>query len=328
MQISSITDVIGGVLENSPSISFIYSIKTTVNKLTQGDLYFAKNKKDLSLAIEKGAFAVVYDFDVDIYDDEIAWIKVDSYRKSLIKIFRFKLATLDLKAFYCNDISFELFDIYKNSKKNIHLISSNFDKTLKTIDSLEKGDIIVCNDKVLLDKIYPNNVCFNNLSFSISNLTKHSLFETSFTYDNFYFNKLKITSLYVQDFLRVYDFLEENIDFSKLKNLDSFKPIFIDKFINTVDYGRSDKFIISQKNQNLVENELLYIKQIYKYATTIVITKEFIEGLSCEQFVISNVNNLKNFLLTKKFNCVYLIGYEIVKVEKSLIKSNLQKSLL
>lgn len=319
-----------GELQNSPSISFIYSIKTNCKKVVQGDLYLARDKKDLEEAINNGAFAVVYDFEVTSYDNEIAWIKVDSCKKALIKIFRYKLASLDLKAFHCEDTVFDLLNIYKNtnSEKDIFLLSNNLDEVLKNIDLIKKNDIIVSNDPVLLDKIYPNNQIFDNLTFEVSNLTSHSIFECSFTYDNTYFNKIKISSLYIQDFLKVFNFFDENLDLSKLKNFDCFKPIFVDKFMNILDYGKSDKFIISQKNPTLVDLELNYIKNRYKYAKTIVISKTFIEGLNSEQFVISKVNTLKDFLLKKKFNCAYLIGYDISKIETTLNRCNLQKTLL
>lgn len=330
MQISSITDIMQGELQNSPCVSFVYSIKTNSKKVVQGDLYLAQDKKDLDEAIKNGAFAVVYDFEITSYDNEIAWIKVDSCRKALIKIFRYKLASLDLKAYYCEDVVFSLLKIYKSSNgtKPIFLLSNNLDEILKKIDLIEKNDIIISNDPILLSKIYPNIQSFDNLTFKISNLTSHSLFESSFTYDNTYFNKIKISSLYIQEFLKVSNFFDENLDLSKLKNFDCFKPIFVDKYMNILDYGKSDKFIISQKNPNLVESELDYIKNRYKYAKTIVISKTFIEGLNSEQFVISKINTLKDFLLKKKFNCVYLIGYDISKIETTLNRFNLQKTLL
>ena len=62
MKISSLIDIIEGELINSPSISFIYNIKTNAKKVNEGDLYIAKNPNDLALAIKNGAFAIIYDF--------------------------------------------------------------------------------------------------------------------------------------------------------------------------------------------------------------------------------------------------------------------------
>ena len=72
MQISSILDIVDGSLLNSPSISFIYSIKTKVNKVKEGDLFITKNLDDIELAIKNGAFAIILEENYPIIDNEIA----------------------------------------------------------------------------------------------------------------------------------------------------------------------------------------------------------------------------------------------------------------
>ena len=79
MKISSIVDIIDGSLLNSPSIPFIYSIKTNVRKIKEGDLFIAKNSDDIELAIKNGAFAIIIEKNLPIIDNEIAWIKVVNY---------------------------------------------------------------------------------------------------------------------------------------------------------------------------------------------------------------------------------------------------------
>ena len=59
MQISSLIDIIGGRLLNSPSISFIYSFKTDPSKVNEGDLFIARTINDIPLAVQNGAFAIV-----------------------------------------------------------------------------------------------------------------------------------------------------------------------------------------------------------------------------------------------------------------------------
>ena len=54
MQISSILDIVDGSLLNSPSISFIYSIKTNVSKVKEGDLFLARNLDEIQQAIKNG----------------------------------------------------------------------------------------------------------------------------------------------------------------------------------------------------------------------------------------------------------------------------------
>lgn len=112
MKISSIIDIIDGELLSSPSISFVYNIKVNSKKIVEGDLFIAKNPNDIEEAIANGAFAIIYDFDdINIVDNEIAWIKVKSTEESLIKLFRFKLSHLELEVYYCDKISFDLLNL-------------------------------------------------------------------------------------------------------------------------------------------------------------------------------------------------------------------------
>ena len=318
MNISSIIDIIDGQLQNSPSISFIYNIKTDPKKVIEGDLFLVKNKDDIEIAMQNGAFAIVYDFEIEVLDKEIAWIRVSSVYQALVKLFRFKFSTLNLEVYYCDKVTYDLINIYKSSKKEIHLISSNLLRSTKIIENLSEEEIFFCADEELIKKIYPNYKVFSTKEYKIDNLIEHSLFETSFSYEERYFNKLKIPSLYINQFLNVYNFLNMDIDFHKLMKLTHFKPIFVDKYLNIIDFGKSNKFIVCQKNLELLVNEIKYLEKKYKYGKTIFISPIYIEGLDEAQIVLEDLNNLKQVIKKENFNAIYIMGYDKFKVEETL----------
>ena len=325
MQISSILDIVDGSLLNSPSISFIYSIKTNSHKVKEGDLFIAKNTNEIELAIKNGAFAIIIDTNVPIIDNEIAWIKVKNIDLSIIKLIRFKLAIRNIEAFYCNKTIFDLLKIYStNFTKNIKLIPNKLENIFKYIDEIEDNDILISYDKNNLDSIYPKNIDFNDIVKlnTIDNLIEHSLFETSFSYENIYFSRLKISSLYIEDFLKVFNFLQQNLDLSKLKLFYNFKPLFLDRNLTLVEFGKSDKFIICQNNKDLYKDEIAYMKKQYKYAKTIFITSSYIDYLDKdEQIVMNDIEQLKPILRKSKFNGIYILGFNYKEVYEYLIKS-------
>ncbi len=149
MQISSILDIIDGRLLNQPSISFIYSIKTNPRKVKEGDLFIVQNSEDIELAITNGAFALVVDKDIDLIDSEIAWVKVNSIEETMIRLIRYLLSNLRLTAFYCNDVSYELFNILRKQTvhTNIKLVPNNISKFFKIIDDLEENDTLICSNQ-------------------------------------------------------------------------------------------------------------------------------------------------------------------------------------
>lgn len=327
MQINSIIDIVDGQLLNSPSISFIYNIKNNAKRIIEGDLFISSKTEDINLAIQNGAFAIIVEENMPIIDNEIAWIKVKSIEDALIRLFRFKLAAVDLKVFHCDVITFDLLNLYKSANKNIKFIEHDLEKSVKIIEELHADDILFSTNKTDLDKIYPENSNFNN-EYSIDNLIEHSLFETTFSCNEKFFSKLKLPSLYIQQFLDIHNFFGDDIDESKLKKFNHLKPIFIDKFASVLEFGKSNKFIISQKNYTLVEDEINYLATRYKYAKTIYISKEKFEDFDHKIHVLPSLNELKDFLKEEDFNCVYMMGYEYNEIEYILSQNTHYQSLL
>lgn len=313
MKISSIVDIVDGELLNSPSISFINNISSDANKVKTSDMFIAKNIEDLKIALQNGAYAVIFEKDFEVIDNEIAFIKVKNLELALLKIVRYKLSTLKIKSYFCTDETFDMLKLYQNNHtKPIFLISKNIEKAFKFIDDIKDGDILISKNKKLLESIYPDSKEFEKKldENSIKNLIKHSLFELSFSYKDIYFSKLRLSKIYLNSFLNIYDFFKGNIDISKLKLYSNFKAIFIDKDFQPIDSGKSDSFIICQTNKNLIPIEIAYLKNEFRYAKTIFVSKYKISFLDeKEQIIINNIEDLKNILKNLKFNCVYLIGF-------------------
>ena len=224
-----------------------------------------------------------------------------------------KLSILQIESYFCNDETFDMLKLYQNNHtKPIFLISKNIEKVFKFIDDIKDGDILISKNKKLLESIYPDIKEFEKKldENSIKNLIKHSLFELSFSYKDIYFSKLRLSKIYLNSFLNIYDFFKGNIDISKLKLYSNFKAIFIDKDFQPIESGKSDSFIICQTNKNLIPIEITYLKNEFRYAKTIFVSKYKISFLDeKEQIIINNIEDLKNILKNLKFNCIYLIGF-------------------
>jgi hypothetical protein len=329
VQITSILDIIDGKLLNSPSISFIYSFKTNVSKVKEGDLFIAYNLDDIQIAIEKGAFAIILENIYPITDNEIAWIKVDNLNTSVLKLIRYKLAHFNLNAFYCNDISCEFLKTFSSlSKRKIKIIPKNIKSFVSTLEDINDETIIFSNDNELLNKIYPNNSNFEVEDFLITNLLEHSLFEVSFIFNDKYFQRVKIPSIYIKDFIRVYNFLNiGEFDDSKLKNSNLFKTVFLDKNFNVVEFGKSDKFLISSNNITLVEKEIAYLQSKFTYGKIIYITSSYNHLLPKEQIVLKNISEIKNIFKNNTFNASYIVGYDFNDIEQNLLKVEKETTL-
>ncbi|RXJ93936.1 peptidoglycan synthetase [Malaciobacter molluscorum] len=329
MKISSIIDIMDGEVLNSPSISFIYNIKQCASKVKEGDLFVAKNLNDIQIAINNGAFAILVDSYVSVTDFEIAWIKVGNLDEAIIKFIRFKLSNYDLNVFNCDEITFNYIKYLKPLNKIDLKLIETIDDILKILDDIEINNILIFKDKHFMNKLYPQNHLIEQIdSNKLKNIVKHTMFETSFTYNNIFFQKIKVPELYITNFLMAYDFLDCELDFSKLKNCELLRPIFVDRFINQVEFGKSNKFLILQNNLSLIEKEILYLKQNFKYGKIIFLCKEEINNFYAKQNIIEKEENLKDFLKSSNFNAAYLIGYKYEKLNELLNSEDIQTTLL
>jgi ferrochelatase len=84
---------------------------------------------------------------------------------------------------------------------------------------------------------------------------------------------------------------------SKLKQFYNFKPLFLDKNLNLVDFGKSDKFVLCQNSDSLVKKEFQFLEKKYKYAKILFITSHKLDFIKKNQLVLKNIEDLKSTLM-------------------------------
>jgi ferrochelatase len=308
MQITFVVDIVGGKLLNTPAISFITQIHTKVKKINDGDLFVAKNKNDLNDAISNGAFAILFDFDTDILDNEIAWIKVDDISKAQVKILRFALSDKQTKSFYCDDISFELLKLFSSPKDDLIFLTNNISRDFEKLKNTN-NKIIFGSDKNYIKDILPASKKFTISKNKIKNLIQSSLFHTTFSFKDIFYKKIQIPNIYIDNFLAVekfYNGLKKILDYNKLKKFQYFNPIFIDKYFQIVDFGSSDKFILANKNKKLIKKDIEFLNKNYNYAKLVIINR------------FKNDTELFQKIKLLNFNALYIKGKSAFEIKKLL----------
>lgn len=210
MQISALTGLLEGKLLNSPFISFITQIHTQVSKINEGDAFFASNNEDIKKAIDAGAFAIILEFDTQIIDKEIAWIKVDNLNSSITKILRYKLLQKNLTFTYTSNILYDMLKLLKTkefNKKSLFL-SNNLQKNFEILIN-ENNKTVYSKDIKFINLISTNIINKKKISNSVDNLIVHSLFEISFSYKNIFYDKIRLSKLYLNEFIEAIDILDD-----------------------------------------------------------------------------------------------------------------------
>jgi ferrochelatase len=290
LKISSIVDIVGGVLQNKPAISFITQSHTNISKVKNGDLFFSSNATHILQAVQQGAFAIVYNCEIDknMIDKEIAWIKVDNLDEAIIKFLRFDLSHKDIVSYHCDLISYEILSLLKNRYFKILFLNTDLKYNFELLQDFEDIDIVISTNKEFLHKIYPLTKQIVIKDYKIDNLIVHSLFQTTFSYKSKYFYRLKLSKIYINHFLTIInmfdiDTLDINYKFNRFKYM---QPIFINKHNKIIDYGSSNRFIIANTNSTIIDTQIKFIEQYYKYGIC-----KTIDGSCFDDMILEQIKN-------------------------------------
>ena len=319
MKISSIVDITGGKLLNSPAISFTTQTHTNLKKVSDGDLFISSNKEEIEEAIKKGAFGIIFDFNIDVasLDNEIAWIQVEDINRAITKLLRFKLANLKLQSYKVDLIGFEfLTTLYKTNKK-FYFVEDIF-SSLEYLQEIETGDFLISQNSDYLNAIYPRSIQLPITKQSFENLIIHSIFETSFTHKGEYFYKIRIPYIYLDHLLSIKEIFEiEENEFPKLKSIRFLQPIFLSKNNQIIDYGKSNRFLITNQYTELVALELGFIQAVFPYGKT--------DSISCltldDEAVYEKIAN-------NTAHCLYLTNISHQKIIEILQKNKSEENTL
>lgn len=290
MKIETLANLVKGELLNSPFISEVTSFTMDVDEVIRGSCFFVTNSEDIKYAIKNGAYAIVSKNYEKIVDNEIAWIKVDSIEDAILEIFKYE--SLKEKIYFCNEIEEELIE-KMNLNKNV-IILKNSNDLLKALNINNKF-LITSNEE------YKSLIKLEELGSKDINLEYVSLFKSKYRGI-----EINLPFVYKEFFARVLNFFNRyNLKYTLEFELDRFKPIFVDYQFNEVEYGSSERVLISGiKNDKFLFDELNFIIDKTKHAKTIIV----------------NENNKD--LLKKGFNFAVLVDTKIElnqKEEKVLL---------
>jgi len=296
MRIEDIVNITDGELINEGYIKDILAFSDEVKKVKREYLFVSNNIDDIKEAINQGAYAILFSKNIDIIDEEIAWIRVEDLNEAFLKLLKYKL--LDKTLYYSDELTLQI------------ISSINRDKRLAIID---KVNFEYLND----DYIYiTSQEKVKNIAIEKQQLTKEinitPFYVTPFIME-FYFKNQKYSLVFPILYLRQLEIalsFFEKLDLSyylKDIKINRFIPQFINSRYEKVPFGRTEKVVIQGiKKDKYFINELNYIFKKLKYANV-----KFYDN-----------TNIDNFY-KDKFNFAVLIDCEIELKEKEVVENNL-----
>jgi len=324
MRLENIIALTNGKIVNSPFVNKFLNISFNSKSIRRGDLFIAFENQDIDEAIINGAYGILFSKPTQITDSEIAWIKVENVEEALKRLIRFQLIDKNISVYETNEIILKL-ALQVITEPSFVVISGDIKDISNTLLQIDNNStILFCptlTDKNLFTKI-------NKISINTTNkidIIEQTLFETSFIYDNIFYERQLISPFfmpYLEILLHFFKTKNINYRLKKFTLIDHFEPIFINNKLEIKEFGTSEMVLIFENEFSLVEKEISFLENEATWAKKIyIIPKSINIKLDIKNIFIYNDDyDVIKILKENKFHFALIIG-----VSKSILLQNQTK---
>ncbi|MDP2893287.1 MAG: hypothetical protein Q8N78_02825 [Sulfurimonas sp.] len=317
MRLENFLALTQAVLANEPCINSFENIVFEASRVRRGDLFFAYNHEEIDIAIANGAYGVVFERTAQVKDSEIAWIEVNSLDYALKKLLRFKMIEKDVVAYECNEIVLKL-SLQVITQSNFLALSGDLKSVFRSLWNIEDKTIILfcpaLNDKTIFATVKK----IPDTSLSPIDIIEQTLFETSFIYENVFYERQLISPFfipYLEQLLHLYKILKIEYRLKKFTPIEHFEAVFINRKFEIKNFGTSDKVLIFEPNIELIDPQMLFLERHASWAKIIFIAPFNTKLQECKDiFNYKNEKDIVNILRNNNFNFALITG-----VDKSIL---------
>jgi ferrochelatase len=317
-------------LKSEPCVSNFENIIFDVNKVNRGDLFIAKNNKDIQEAIKNGAYGVVYESETEITDSEIAWIQTDNIEEALKKLLRFRLIEKEVTCYSCNEIVLKLAKQCTINSNSI-VVYGDIKHLFNTLWHIQNRSTLLFSPAMNDEKLFANNKVAPSASVEKITVMEKTIFETSFIYENIFYERQPISPFfmpYLEELLNIFKSLKIDYKLKKLSSPEHFEAVFTNKNFEKKEFGTSDKVLIFEPNIDFMEVEINYLKNNATWANIIyIIPKNIHTHSSDDTFIYEDENEILTLLKQNKFIFAFIAGTDKTILEQNTPKQTGQLTL-
>jgi ferrochelatase len=328
MRLENILALTYGELVNSPFVNSFENIVYDAKNVKRGDLFISFDEGTIEDAILNGAYGVVFDKPTQISDSEIAWIKVKNLEDALSRILRFTLIDKEIDVYECDEIVLKL-ALQVVTEPNFIALNGDLKSIFKMLSNIEnKANILFC-PTITSPDIFTNIKKLPSNPNEKINIIEQTLFETSFIYDNIFYERQLISPFfmpYLEQLLHLFKSLKVNFRLRKFTPIDHFEAVFTNKKFEIKEFGTSDKVLIFEKSTSLTQKEIEFLQKQATWANILYLIP-FLDLDNLDENLVNNANivtyknenDIKNILREHTFNFALIVGVEKSILSKPLI---------
>jgi hypothetical protein len=308
MKIESLIRIIGGVLQNTPSVFFVEDFQIQSTKVTRGCAFFDIHSSfdDVKEALQNGAYTIISSQNYEILDTEIAWIKTHNLSLALTKLCRFFIQEKNITVLLFPPLYFELLHFIRFQSK-VKILQQDIQSAFIQILKAKEQTLFLTVQSEFSAKIIPEIEKFDTKNQDIKLFSK-SLFYSSFVYNDKFIFELRMNAFFVPYFSTLLTYLEkQNLQYEIVHytEFEHFYPIFVDINLVKKDFGAGSQVLIFEKDEKLFYQELQYLKE--KKLQNSFLTCSFKKEQEDEHFEHISLQNPQDILNLCQRNFRYVL---------------------
>lgn len=312
MKIEDLLNLTAGTMVTKPTITAIDSVTVYPSKVEQGDLFISNDREEIKYAIDNGAYAIIFsDKDIEVIDNEVAWIRVDDIQQSAFKLIRYVLISREANLYLFSEHELSFMKMIVTKKSNLDILPNDWRKMFEKILN-SKSNIFIGTDEILMKMIKPD-VFILNKEASCEIITD-TLFKVTFKINSYIYQEKDITPFHVDILQRVVEFCDLHhfpYDLHRVKYTKHFVPVFIDGFLNVMNPSKSDKVAIFTDNLQDVYKAREYVRYNGAWVKTIVLTppKTKVDGVDRPNWY-QDIDEARDILKNAYFNYAFVYALD------------------
>ncbi len=270
-------------LVNEPAITSFEAIVFEPEKVKMGDLFIGRDPQQIKKALIRGAYAILSDRKIPVYDEEVGWLRCESIENALISLLRYYLSQKSL-SFVCFDpVSVALMQKVAHRDRLVFLtedIRKNFHRLMEAAPE----SIVIGSDENFIRQVYPAYTIIETPTKEEVSIFKTTLLQSSFYYRNHLYENIKVPELFLPQLTKVLDFLQTReipFDVHKCDYTPYFYPLFVTKRLQLKPFGTTPLTLIVTKDAAMLADVANYVKEKASWAKLLCVYSHEIDTSDC-----------------------------------------------
>lgn len=276
MRLENILALTKGTLHSNPTISVFETIAFEVSKVKRGSLFVAYDPRDVKLALESGAYGILFDKPTQMGDSEVAWIQVDVIDNALKRLLRFYLLDKDLQVFACDPITLHLANFIQ-TPDTFCPIEGTMANIWEKLWDLEKKSVVLFSPTLTDSELFIQVDQLIRAQETTITIIEQTLFETSFIHNNTFYERQMLSPFfipYLEHLLFFYTFMRIPFQLKNFSKMGHFTPVFTNRRLEEKEFGSSDCVVIFEPLLEFIDEQIDFLRQQASWSKTLYILPE------------------------------------------------------